>query len=82
MCKNSFLHSFKAFFIILGLFCLIGCKSEFSDYEDVELRKQPPYVFTGEFKMIKVPVPDGGIDFPIGINDDQTVTQWYAILPV
>ena len=58
----------KAIFVLFFLFNLSGC--DLSDSEDdYNIEK---FVFTGTYNLIRVPVPQGGISFPIGIDDDDT----------
>jgi formylglycine-generating enzyme required for sulfatase activity len=59
-----------AFFLMAVSFglALFSCEKDI----DYDVTRHNPYVFTGEYKMIKIPVPEGGIEFPVGINDDQT----------
>jgi formylglycine-generating enzyme required for sulfatase activity len=57
----------KTFLIILVLLSLGGC-----DLNNTAVSEPEPYVFTGTYNLVRVPVPNGGIDFPIGIDDDDT----------
>jgi formylglycine-generating enzyme required for sulfatase activity len=56
----------KAAFIFLVSVCLIQCDAS-DPYDD-----PAPFIFTGTYNLVEVPVPQGGIDFPIGIDDDDT----------
>jgi len=66
--KHS-LFSEKTLFIIFVSMFLLQC---FHDDDEPYWLKTVPYVFSGEYNLIKVPVPEGGIDFPIGLDDDDT----------
>jgi len=66
---NSIRIKKMGIFIILVL-CLIGC--DWSSDENEIKDKEMHFIFSGSYDVIKVPVPDGGIDFPTGINDDNT----------
>ena len=61
--------------ILILILSLIGCDNIFSssDSDDEAEEYNPvPYLFTGTYNLVKVPVPEGGITFPIGIDDDDT----------
>lgn len=60
-------RSFLIILIILVLLSLCGCDLSPDNDQDPE-----PYVFTGTYNLARVPVPLGGIDFPIGVDDDDT----------
>ena len=53
----------KAILTFLVIFILTGCDLN---------PDTSPYIFSGKPKLILVPVPEGGITFPIGINDNDT----------
>ena len=59
----------KVILTLLVVMYLIGCDTYEPDYY---WTKTVPYIFEGTYNLIKVPVPDGGIEFPIGIDDDET----------
>jgi formylglycine-generating enzyme required for sulfatase activity len=58
--------------IFILLLSLIGCDIfNFSDSDDEGEKYNPaPYLFAGTYNLVKVPVPEGGITFPVGIDDD------------
>jgi len=59
----------KSILLLLFIILLIGCDS------DPKARRYsgiPIYGFNGNYKLIKVPIPDGGIHFPIGYDDGDT----------
>jgi formylglycine-generating enzyme required for sulfatase activity len=56
-------------FILLVFLCLIGCDIFDNPYQD-DKPEPDPFNFTGTYNLILVPVPIGGIDFPIGVEDD------------
>ena len=64
---KHFCHSGKSFFIILVSLFVVGCN--LSDENDIFNKYNP-----GAYTMIEVPVPYGGITFPIGYNDDDIAT--------
>jgi len=66
MKKKKLMNLFVLFLICVFI---IDC---FIPVEEDNSTTPTPYVYTDNYNMIKVPVPEGGIDFPIGINDDQT----------
>ena len=74
MINIVFQHIRKTAFIPLVVLILAGC--EFPENEQQKYGNESyyldPFVFTDECKMIKVPVPEGGIDFPVGVDDDDT----------
>ena len=58
---GSYIKKIILFFLVILFF--IGC----------DFNKSPsPYVFNGTYKLILVPVPEGGIYFPIGMRDNDT----------
>lgn len=66
-------------FCIIVIFCSVmtGC------YEPVLISEGPAlqtnsYVYDGVYNMVKVPVPPGGITFPVGTEDNDTATVGHA----
>jgi len=77
MTKNKFRYCWKVMFVFLIAFNLVGCDLfNLDDDEDKDadpdVYKTKPFVFAEPYNLIKVPVPEGGISFPAGINDDDT----------
>jgi len=56
---------------VVFLICVIIISCSTSEEEDNNTTSVP-YVYTGNYNMIKVPVPQGGIIFPTGYDDDDT----------
>lgn len=64
----------KLVLVVAAALALAACdifNSSDSD-DEVEEYNPDPYLFTGTYNLVEVPVPEGGITFPIGIDDDDT----------
>lgn len=58
-------------------FFITGCNDTYLVRSGSEL-KETSYVYEGSYNLVPVPVPVGGIAFPIGIDDDDTATVDHA----
>jgi formylglycine-generating enzyme required for sulfatase activity len=67
----KYIHYYgRTFLVILVLLSLGRCSLPSDNDQEEETYYHFP--FSGSYNFIKVPVPNNGIDFPIGINDDDT----------
>lgn len=65
-------HIFGCFSLIVSFAIIfIGC--DLSGKDEDENSKRPPN-YHGTYNMIEVPVPEGGITFPVSYDDDNTAT--------
>lgn len=70
MCKLSG----KTFVIIILVSILFSCDDGYTLLKSGDELKPTSYVYTDTYRLVSVPVPVGGITFPIGYDDSDTAS--------